>query len=865
MNGEARRRKGACTTRGEFLSRMFIAESVPVFLALPFSFFFFVQTVPFAQERWREYVFAMLAIFAVTRIPNFLLVTKVVAVPCFEWMELRQNTRRVPQSELARLYLRLTGVVPRLELQAAVLWAVAAVSLILVSRFWLDQGPFALFTLGYTGLLTAALSLCFSYFTFQLLVRPFVEEVATLLPEPPTQGVLRIPMAAKVGVSIFTITTLAFVAFGLLMWVRSQAVFEEYSLQVNSEAARNLVGRLDKPESLAETDALLKAYSNPTRIFALVGLDGEALSSVNSSGGSRELAAAARSVAREGKPESLRVLSSGPMMFFRTRGGQALLVLQPNPAAIATGVRSLLTVTAGFLLCVLLILGAYIFWLTRDIARLMRLTERYSQRLALGNLTESPAVWSDDELGVLMENLRATFRGLTRLAREMHSAAGSVETEAGRLAVTSREMASAAAEQTAQAGRTEKSAIESGRGAAEAASAMGLIATATQDVSATILQMQASVDEMAGTAEVLGRSTESSVSSTNEIATTAEQVREATAQLQQSGQEAVSFLTELDASLGETREGSAALSGLASQVTNQAEAGFTRVAAVEEEILRTQRAGEESHRALSELQTSLESIGRILDVIQDITEQTNLLSLNASIIAAGAGEHGRAFGVVASQIRELSSKTRVRAAEIRRVIHTLQAGGAEISSSMNRVFATVERSATLSREAGASLRTILESASSQEEMTKRIAAATEELAHGGQAASRTMHQIFDRIEGIVRSVEEQARSTRLLSIESERVREVVLQLRHATEEQSRGGQMIARSVADISREAQQTASIVQTQADLAGATASAMQEVSGRARGTERSLETLVQASARLRESAAALDREVGRFRLPEA
>jgi len=862
MGSEANRRRGVCKTRGEFLSRLFVAESLTVFIAMPFALLFFFQTVPLAEENWRAYALAIVIIFAVTRPPNYLMVTRFAAVPCFDWIKARKG--RVSQSDLSRHFVRLTGVVPRLLGQATILWVIAAVGMVMVARFLMGQSAFVLLTLSYTALITVSISLCFSYFAFQGLVRPFIEEVGAQLSETPTRGVFRVPMKVKIGLSIFCITCLSFIAFGLLIWVKSEAVFETYALQVNEEAGKNLALRLEGPESLPETDLLLTSYSNRTRIFALVDNQGKPLSAVNASRVDERLAAAARAAAGQGGDRVVKTLLHGPVEFLRTRKGTALLVLLPNPEAIAGGVGRILTVTGVFLACILVILGAYIFWLTRDIGRLMKLTERYSQRLALGDLTESPAVWSDDELGILMENLRATFRGLTRLAREMRSAAGSVETEAGRLAVTSREMATGAAEQTALAGQTERSANESVQSAAEAAGAMAQVATATQDVSATILQMQASVDEMAGTAEVLGRSTESSVSSTNEIATTAEQVREATVQLQQSGQEAVSFLTELDASLGETREGSAALSRLASQVTGQAETGFTAVAAVEEEILRTQRVSEDSHRALGELQTSLESIGRILDVIQDITEQTNLLSLNASIIAAGAGEHGRAFGVVASQIRELSSKTRVRAFEIRNVIRKLQAGGAEISHSMERVFATVERSAVLSRDAGASLRTILESASSQEEMTKRIAGATEELAHGGQAASRTMHQIFDRIEGIVRSVEEQARSTRLLSVESERVREVVLQLRHATEEQSRGGQMIARSVGDISREAQQTASIVQSQADRAGETATAMKEVSGRARGIERTLETLVQASARLRESAAALDREVGRFRVPE-
>ena len=344
----------------------------------------------------------------------------------------------------------------------------------------------------------------------------------------------------------------------------------------------------------------------------------------------------------------------------------------------------------------------------------------------------------------------------------------------------------------------------------------------------------------------------------------AEHVRDATGHLRRSVEEAVSFLTQLGTSLTETRGHSEALSQLAHRVTSLAASGSDSVHAVEQQVTRSLEGLEGSYRALTELRSAMDSIGRILGVIQDITDQPNLLSLNASIIAAGAGEHGKAFGVVATQIRELSAKSKLRSAEIRDVVRSIQRGGQDINDALEQLNGMVARSSELSREAGASLKSILAAASEQEDMTSRIAAASEELAHGGQSAGKTIQRIFEMIEGIGRSVEEQAGSTRLLTTEAEKVRDGVLHLRRATEEQARGAQVISEAAASISQDSQNTSLTVQSQADRSLATVRGMQHLLDRAQALHRAFRELAEASARLEKSATALDVQVKKFKVPD-
>ena len=156
---------------------------------------------------------------------------------------------------------------------------------------------------------------------------------------------------------------------------------------------------------------------------------------------------------------------------------------------------------------------------------------------------------------------------------------------------------------------------------------------------------------------------------------------------------------------------------------------LTGLQVVDENIRITNTLSKEIESAAGVIQavkSDSESIGQVLDVIRGISEQTNLLALNAAIEAARAGEQGRGFAVVADEVRTLASRTQTSTVEIQEMIERLQKGSDKAVTVMDEGIETVGVSVKQATQTGDSLKTITDAVNNISDINIQIASAIEE-------------------------------------------------------------------------------------------------------------------------------------------
>jgi methyl-accepting chemotaxis protein len=190
---------------------------------------------------------------------------------------------------------------------------------------------------------------------------------------------------------------------------------------------------------------------------------------------------------------------------------------------------------------------------------------------------------------------------------------------------------------------------------------------------------------------------------------------------------------EMTATIGEishNAEGAAGSSRISAETADQGGAVMQAAAATMEKIAA-------ATGSVSEKMTSLahrsEEIGKVVNVIQEISEQTNLLALNAAIEAARAGEHGRGFAVVAGEVRRLAERTKGATEEIAGTIRSIQEETRETLQVMQDSRNAVESGMGETAHARRSLEAIIESSKQVEHQIHLIAtAATQQTSASGE-------------------------------------------------------------------------------------------------------------------------------------
>ncbi|KDN27437.1 chemotaxis protein [Vibrio fortis] len=187
-----------------------------------------------------------------------------------------------------------------------------------------------------------------------------------------------------------------------------------------------------------------------------------------------------------------------------------------------------------------------------------------------------------------------------------------------------------------------------------------------------------------------------------------------------------SAVSQLASSTSEIASSANHASEVASQATSNVAMGLTEVDKTLQEIGQADEQMQLSSQKVSDLHAESMNIGAILEVIQGVTEQTNLLALNAAIEAARAGEQGRGFAVVADEVRTLAKRTQESASQINDLITSLQRGAKDALESIKESHGTVSQASTQAQQASQNLHVINQHIQDLNQANSQIAVSVDE-------------------------------------------------------------------------------------------------------------------------------------------
>ena|GEM_PF-4949238 len=328
----------------------------------------------------------------------------------------------------------------------------------------------------------------------------------------------------------------------------------------------------------------------------------------------------------------------------------------------------------------------------------------------------------------------------------------------------------------------------------------GQISAATDQVASAIGQVaQGAGEQSKGASEASGLA--------NQISSAIDQVAKGAQDQARSVAQTTNGINELSKAIEAVAKNAQEVNNVVTETKKIAEKGN---AATDETTVGMDRIKDvvlESATKIGALGDKSQQIGEIIDVINDIAEQTNLLALNAAIEAARAGEHGKGFAVVADEVRKLAERSAGATKEIAGLIKGIQSGVEEAVESMEKGTSEVEKGAQLAGNAGDAIKEMMVGIEKVVSQMEEVSVAADNMAASSEQVVKAMDSIASITEENTAATEEVAASSEQVVKAVDSIASISQETAASSEEVSASSEQQAASVKEATDSTQELAKI----------------------------------------------------------
>ena len=268
-------------------------------------------------------------------------------------------------------------------------------------------------------------------------------------------------------------------------------------------------------------------------------------------------------------------------------------------------------------------------------------------------------------------------------------------------------------------------------------------------------------------------------SASTELSAQIEQSDRGAAESAQRLSEAATAMNEMNATVQEVAKNAGSASAASAETREKAEAGAQVVEKAVRSIDQVHQMSLELKDDMTQLNEHAQDITRIMGVISDIADQTNLLALNAAIEAARAGEAGRGFAVVADEVRKLAEKTMASTNDVGNAIKAIQESTAKSMTGVDNAVERIGEATELANQSGQALQEIVATVEATGDQVNAIATASEEQSAASEEINQSIVQVNDMSRQTAEAMAEAAKAVSDLAAQAQGLTSLIRELKEA--------------------------------------------------------------------------------------